>query len=259
LRSYAHCGTGNYHPMTAKVYTDLSYFTCDPAICADIVRIFNYMTSYVTPAKLNKVKFAPVSARQMFTEAVQSEIAAAKRGETSGIWLKLNALVDKASIDLLYEASQAGVPIELVVRGICCLRPGVKGLSEHIRVRSLIGRFLEHSRIYAFANGQPLPSSEAKVYISSADLMPRNLDRRVEVFMPMENPTVHRQILDQIMMSNIKDTSNSWLLQPDGRYIRHPDAETKPFSAHHFFMTNPSLSGRGSALDEPKPFDLEKP
>jgi len=158
---------------------------------------------------------------------------------------------------LLYEASQAGVPIELVIRGICCLRPGVKGLSENISVRSLIGRFLEHSRIYTFANGQPLPSSHAKIYISSADLMPRNLDRRVEVFMPIENPTVHRQILDQIMMTNIKDTSNTWLLQPDGRYIRHPDAETKPFSAHHFFMTNPSLSGRGSALDEPKPYDLE--
>lgn len=257
LRSYAHCGTGNYHPMTARVYTDLSYFTCDPSICSDIVRIFNYMTSYVTPAKLNKVKFAPVSARDMFTEAVENEIAAAKRGEPSGIWLKLNSLVDKPSIDLLYEASQAGVPIELVIRGICCLRPGVKGLSENISVRSLIGRFLEHSRIYTFANGQPLPSSHAKIYISSADLMPRNLDRRVEVFMPIENPTVHRQILDQIMMTNIKDTSNTWLLQPDGRYIRHPDAETKPFSAHHFFMTNPSLSGRGSALDEPKPYDLE--
>jgi polyphosphate kinase len=251
LRSYAHCGTGNYHPMTAKVYTDLSYFTCDQSICADIVRIFNYMTSYVKPAKLNKVKFAPVSARDMFTEAVKSEIAAAKRGEPSGIWLKLNAIVDKASIDLLYEASQAGVPIELVVRGICCLRPGIKGLSENIRVRSLIGRFLEHSRIYIFANGAPLPSPQAKVYIASADLMPRNLDRRVEVFMPIENPTVHLQIMDQIMMTNINDTSNTWLLQSDGRYIRHPEAETNPFSAHHFFMTNPSLSGRGSALDEP--------
>jgi polyphosphate kinase len=258
LRSYAHCGTGNYHPMTAKVYTDLSYFTCDQSICADIVRIFNYMTSYVKPAKLNKVKFAPVSARDMFTEAVKSEIAAAKRGEPSGIWLKLNAIVDKASIDLLYEASQAGVPIELVVRGICCLRPGIKGLSENIRVRSLIGRFLEHSRIYIFANGAPLPSSQAKVYIASADLMPRNLDRRVEVFMPIENPTVHLQIVDQIMMTNINDTSNTWLLQSDGRYIRHPDAETNPFSAHHFFMTNPSLSGRGSALDEQDHKHLEE-
>ncbi len=258
LRSYAHCGTGNYHPMTAKVYTDLSYFTCDQSICADIVRIFNYMTSYVKPVKLNKVKFAPVSARDMFTEAVKSEIAAAKRGEPSGIWLKLNALVDKASIALLYEASQAGVPIELVVRGICCLRPGIKGLSENIRVRSLIGRFLEHSRIYIFANGAPLPSSQAKVYIASADLMPRNLDRRVEVFMPIENPTVHLQIVDQIMMTNINDTSNTWLLQSDGRYIRHPEAETNPFSAHHFFMTNPSLSGRGSALDEQDHKHLEE-
>jgi polyphosphate kinase len=212
----------------------------------------------VKPAKLNKVKFAPVSARDMFTEAVKSEIAAAKRGEPSGIWLKLNAIVDKASIDLLYEASQAGVPIELVVRGICCLRPGIKGLSENIRVRSLIGRFLEHSRIYIFANGAPLPSSQAKVYIASADLMPRNLDRRVEVFMPIENPTVHLQIVDQIMMTNINDTSNTWLLQSDGRYIRHPDAETNPFSAHHFFMTNPSLSGRGSALDEQDHKHLEE-
>lgn len=250
LRSYAHCGTGNYHPSKAKIYTDLSFFTCDPDICFDIVRIFNFMTSYVQPQKLNKVIFAPVTAREQFVAAVEAEIKAANEGKPSGIWIKVNSLVDRDAIELLYKASQAGVPVELVVRGICCLRPGVKGLSEQIKVRSLIGRFLEHARVYVFANGVTLPSPQARVYISSADLMPRNLDRRVEVFMPIENPTVHRQILDQVMMANIKDTTNSWLLQSDGRYIRHPDAVTKPFSAHHFFMTNPSLSGRGSALED---------
>lgn len=250
LRSYAHCGTGNYHPSKAKIYTDLSFFTCDSDICYDIVRIFNYMTSYVKPLKLNKMIFAPVTARDHFVASVEAEIEAAKAGRPSGIWIKVNSLVDRQSIELLYKASQAGVPIELIVRGICCLRPGVEGLSEHIKVRSLIGRFLEHARIYVFANGVGLPSPQAKVYIASADLMPRNLDRRVEVFMPIENPTVHRQILDQIMMANIKDTMNSWLLQSDGRYIRHPNAGEKSFSAHHFFMTNPSLSGRGSALDD---------
>lgn len=251
LRSYAHCGTGNYHPQKAKVYTDLSFFTCDPDICYDIVRIFNFMTSYVKPVKLNKVIFAPVTARKNFVDAVEAEIKSASEGKPSGIWIKLNSLVDHHIISVLYKASQAGVPIELVIRGICCLRPGVPGLSENIKVRSLIGQFLEHSRIYVFANGVGLPSPQAKVYIASADLMPRNLDRRVEVFMPIENPTVHRQILDQVMTANINDTLNSWLLQPDGRYIRHPDAASKPFSAHHFFMTNPSLSGRGSALDDP--------
>ena len=263
LRSYAHCGTGNYHPMTAKTYTDLSFFTCDAQICADIVRIFNYMTSYVKPAQLYKVKFAPISGREMFETNLRAEIAAAKCGKPSGIWIKVNSMVDKASIDLLYEASQAGVPIELVVRGICCLRPGIKGLSENIRVRSLIGRFLEHSRIYIFANGAPLPSPSARIYISSADLMPRNLDRRVEVFMPIENPTVHRQVMDQIMLTNIKDTSNSWLLRADGSYIRATNAgageSENPFSAHHFFMTNPSLSGRGSASEKAEAAHEQKP
>lgn len=251
LRSYAHCGTGNYHPLKAKVYTDLSFFTCDAEICSDIVRIFNFMTSYVQPVKLNKVIFAPVTARDTFAEAVESEIKAASEGRPAGIWIKVNSLVDHDAIALLYKASQAGVPVELVVRGICCLRPGVPGLSDNIKVRSLIGRFLEHSRIYVFANGMALPSPNAKVYIASADLMPRNLDRRVEVFMPIENPTVHRQILDQVMTANINDTLNSWLLQPDGRYIRHPEANIRPLSAHNFFMTNPSLSGRGSSLDNP--------
>ena len=250
LRSYAHCGTGNYHPMTARIYTDLSFFTSDPAICADIVRVFNYMTSYVKPKNLNKVALAPVTARKLFNDSVDREIAAAREGRPSGIWIKVNALVDNESIAKLYEASQAGVPIELVVRGVCCLRPGIPGLSENIRVTSLIGRFLEHARIYVFANGEELPSSAARVYIASADLMPRNLNRRVEILMPIENPTVHRQIIDQVMTANINDTINSWQLLADGSYVRLDTdlADGEGFSAHHFFMTNPSLSGRGSAL-----------
>jgi len=252
LRSYAHCGTGNYHPVTAKIYTDLSFFTSDPEICSDMVRIFNYMTSYVEPHDLKKVAFAPVTARSTFNDAVDREIAAAKAGKSSGIWIKVNALVDPDCIERLYQASQAGVPIELVVRGICCLRPGVKGLSENIRVRSLIGRFLEHARIYAFANSKPLPSDDAAVYISSADLMPRNLNRRVEVLMPIENPTVKRQILEQVMTANLNDTLNSWMLNADGSYERIIPKDGQGFSAHHFFMTNPSLSGRGSALKKSK-------
>ncbi len=249
LRSYVHCGTGNYHPVTAKIYTDLSFFTSDPAICSDVIHVFNYMTSYVKPQNLNKVKYAPVTARQMLKDNIKREIAAAKAGKPSGIWIKVNSIVDPDIIALLYTASQAGVPIDLVVRGICCLRPGVKGLSENIRVTSLIGRFLEHARIYVFANGHALPSDDATVYIASADVMPRNLNRRVEIMMPIENPTVHRQILDQVMMANLNDTENSWVLQQDGSYSRvEIDDKKSVFSAHHFFMTNPSLSGRGSAL-----------
>ena len=252
LRSYAHCGTGNYHPVTAKTYTDLSFFTSDPDICSDIVRVFNYMTSYVEPHDLKKVAYAPVSARSMFNDMVDREIANAKAGQPSGIWIKVNALVDPDCIQRLYAASQAGVPVELVVRGICCLRPGVKGLSENIKVISLVGRFLEHARIFVFANGQQLPSDQASVYISSADLMPRNLNRRVEVMMPIENPTVHRQILDQVMTANLNDTLNSWRLCSDGSYERITPEHDEGFSAHHFFMTNPSLSGRGSAIKKKK-------
>ena len=250
LRSYAHCGTGNYHPVTAKIYTDLSFFTSDPAICADIIRVFNYMTSYVKPKNLNKVAMAPVTARSLFNDSVDREITAAREGRPCGIWIKVNSLVDHESIAKLYEASQAGVPIDLVVRGVCCLRPGIEGLSDNIRVTSLIGRFLEHSRIYVFANGKELPSSSAKIFIASADLMPRNLNRRVEILMPIENPTVHRQIIDQVMTANINDTVNSWQLMADGSYVRlsATESESDGFSAHHFFMTNPSLSGRGSAL-----------
>ena len=250
LRSYAHCGTGNYHPVNAKVYTDLSFFTSDPDICSDIVRIFNYMTSYVVPKNLNKMGYAPVTARRTLTRGIKNEIANARAGKPCGIWMKTNALVDQKIIKKLYEASQAGVPIHIVARGICCLRPGVKGLSENIKVTSLIGRFLEHSRIYVFANGKPLPSASARVYIASGDLMPRNLNRRVEAMMPIENPTVHRQIIDQIMMANINDKANSWQLQADGSYVRLAHGEDDAFSAHRFFMTNPSLSGRGSALDK---------
>ena len=249
LKSYAHCGTGNYHPITAKIYTDLSFFTSDQDICSDIVRIFNYMTSYVEPKNLNKVGYAPVTARSILTDGIDHEISAARAGKPCGIWIKLNSLVDQPIIEKLYEASQAGVPIHIVVRGICCLRPGVEGLSENIRVTSLIGRFLEHARIYIFSNGKNLPSANARVYISSADLMPRNLNRRVEIMLPIENPTVHRQIIDQVMMANIDDIANSWQLQPDGSYVRLARADDEDaFSAHHFFMTNPSLSGRGSAL-----------
>ncbi|MDA1198205.1 MAG: RNA degradosome polyphosphate kinase [Proteobacteria bacterium] len=255
IQTYVHLGTGNYHPINAKIYTDLSLFSADEKLTKDVEKFFNFVTAYAKPKKLEKIFLSPINSRKFFIDSINNEIQNVKSGKPAEIWAKMNSLVDPEIINHLYEASNAGIKINLSVRGVCCLRPGVKNLSENIMVKSIIGRFLEHSRIYCFANGYAMPSRENRIYLSSADLMPRNLDRRIELIIPIDNKTVHEQILDQIMLANFKDNSESWYLKSDGNYYKEK-METS-FSAHSYFMQNPSLSGRGKSLFKLKPKNLK--